>query len=320
MNIIKLIIIAAITLACDEAEFESAKQTEKKIEDATNNDASNGAEGLGELVSNGIIDVDGKPVDGDGNGVLDALEDKDGDGVLDGYVDTDGDGVKDSLPKEISDVIGAGGGGSAKIDGLATVYDCDFAKARGYLLEATETLVFEGNRPGGEPLANQCNWDGEDGGKAHGYKTWKKNLTVSSDRVLCAMEFSSAESMEYDDAIMLTINDKTVFWGNMNLSTLEMDQGLYKYDWGKLRGQDISNGSGSKAGCAEGSTSCQVPDTETTGNLSVIFSDAANIKLMKELETNGPNFQFRAFGDDDESKDCTHTGLNLKITYKYFEK
>ena len=68
--------------------------------------------------------------------------DRDGDGIPDVVGDYDGDGVADTA------------GGSAKVDGLAAVKHCDFAKDRGYLKTAEEIISYAGNfrTPG------QCKW------------------------------------------------------------------------------------------------------------------------------------------------------------------
>ena len=82
--------------------------------------------------------------DKDNDGIPDYLEDNNGDGIPDGFVDTDGDGIPDALPEGLAEVVG--GGGSAVIDGLVSVTDCDIAKARGYLKTDTKVISYEGNR------------------------------------------------------------------------------------------------------------------------------------------------------------------------------
>ena len=41
---------------------------------------------------------------------------------------------------------------------------------------------------------------------------------------------------------------------------------------------------------------------------------------MSDIEESGGVFDLITFGDNNEEVDCTHTGLDLEITYKYYEK
>lgn len=312
-KIFNFIVLSIFVIACSDSEFNS--NSAKKASNKASADASNALPDL------------------DNNGIPDALEDKDGDGIPDGYIDTDGDGVPDALPKGFVDTDGdgkvdsisgsasktsdsiSGSTSTAKIEGLASVTDCDIAKAKGFLNNGVEVLKYEGN----SGFKKQCNWSGEDAGRVHGRKKWDKTLEFSPTMVVCSMEFSSSGRIEYDDAILLTLNDKALLWGSLEITKLNKVDGLYQYDFSMLKGAR-QGGDLAQHSCVDGFTSCEVPKTETVGDLRLSFNEETNLKLMKTVEEVGAKFTLRAFGDDDPDKDCTHSGLDLTVKYTYFNK
>lgn len=286
-----------LVMGCSESSFQG---NASKVEDDRNSsdDLKNGGFTVGQ--------------DNDNDGIPDYLDDNNGDGIPDGYVDTDGDGIPDALPEGLAEVVG--GGGSAVIDGLVSVTDCDIAKARGYLKTDTKVISYEGNRD----KENECSWEGEDGGRVHGYKSWKKDIGFSDGIVVCEMELNTAtDKLYYDDGFLITLNDKALIWGTIDATKLDKVDGFRVYDWDKLKKSELSS---KNSDCADGKVKCEVPPTQKEGKLDFSLNREMNLKLMKDIEAKGAKLTLRGFGDNDEKIDCTHSGIDLNVVYKYFEK
>ena len=224
-------------------------------------------------------------------------------------------GADYSEPGEDSSSIGNGSKpiGSAKADGLASVNDCATARAKGYLKRDHANINFTSNHP----LRYQCNWFAKYDTKVGGIQEWRQRFNVPSGRVICKIDFQGSGSMVYDDAILLTINNKHLFSGSLGLGRLPFIDGF------KIYNPNLVIGSRTDAPnyCASGHIVCNLPPTETAGNIDVRFNDDVNMKIMREVESlGGADFTFRAFGDDDPKIDCRHTGINMKTNNEYFNK
>lgn len=215
--------------------------------------------------------------------------------------DFDGDGVSDTA------------GGLASVDGLAAVKHCDLAKERGYLKEATELITYDDNFR----MPKQCLWDELINGQIRGQREEPKSFSVDSRRVICSMDLSSSKEIQFDDSIILSLNDNILFWGNVNEEVFEVKDNIYQYDWMRLKGSSMQSVGG---GCVEGSTACEIPKHDVPGTLNISFSEAINKTIMQDVEEKGATFVLRSFGDNDDNVDCSHTEIDLQIKYTYFEK
>ena len=86
-------------------------------------------------------------------------------------------------------------------------------------------------------------------GHIRGYKEWPKTFSVENNRVICAMEFDSNKELQFDDSLILSINDNILFWGNVQEEVFEQKDGIYQYDWNKLRDSSMGTVGG---GCGMG--------------------------------------------------------------------
>lgn len=302
-NVKVLLVTGLLVLGCSETNFSGNLSKNKKSSSADARSSD-----LGDVVGAGLP----AEYDKDKNGIADFLEDKNGDGYPDGWVDTNGDGVPDKLPEELSEVVGGATGSG--LEGLASVTDCDIAKAKGLLSTDTTSVRFEDNRS----RSNVCEWDGEDGGRIHGRASWEKSVDFPSSYVICSMVLKSPVSkFYYDDGLLLTLNEKALLWGSVQAKNLDLVDGFRVYNWDRLYRTKISS---SHSGCLDGSTVCEVPETQKEGSIALAFNDEVNKKLMKEIESKGAKITLRGFGDNDERIDCTHSELNLEIVYQFFKK
>jgi hypothetical protein len=227
--------------------------------------------------------------------------------------DLDEDGIPDVLGDENGDGIADSAGGSAKVDGLVKVDHCDIAKERGYLKTSNEIIEYKANFN----LGAQCKWEEMKNGHIRGYKEWPKTFSVNSERVLCKMEFDSNKELQFDDSLVLTLNDNILFWGNVQEEVFTQKDGIYQYDWKKIYDSSMGSVGG---GCVMGATTCVIPSHDTPGAIKLAFNDDLNDVIMKDVEDKGALFTLRAFGDNDDAVDCSHTGVELNVTYTYFEK
>lgn len=323
MNFLRFFILCISMLivgyGCSNASFDSSQRKVDKSDDSRD-----GLEGIGEV--SGSIEIPDE-YDSNNDGKADFLDDADGDGYPDGWVDTDGDGIPDDLPDNLKEIIGAASStdgesptisGSAKEDGLVEVNDCDLAKARGYLKTASKAVNYSSN----SSKDYECDWDGGDGSsdaaKTHGVKAWKKNLDFGSDKVICSMKFKTPkQKFKYDDAILITMNEKALLWGTLKATEMPKVDGFRIYSWKAVFGNRLSS---DYNGCVDGALECEVPKTDSTGSIKLALDDVMNKKLMKDVEMNGAELTLRAFGDNDKDIDCRHSGIDLEIEYQYFDK
>ena len=197
---------------------------------------------------------------------------------------------------------------------MTNVRHCKFAAERGYLVTETKTISYQSNWR----LGSQCTWDGMINGQIRGYKEWPEVFEIASDRVVCDMKLTSGSNLQYDDSIVLSLNDNVLAWGNLDISNVFDTVGnIYQYDLNKIIGASMQDES---VGCVEGATECVMPSHDIPGNIKIAFSDELNEKIMLDVEAKGATFTLRAFGDNDAAVDCSHTGVNLDITYSYFVK
>jgi hypothetical protein len=183
----------------------------------------------------------------------------------------------------------------------------------GYLKEASLNVNFASNHG----LRYQCSWAAKYDTKVGGIAEWKHTVSVPGDRVICKMDFESNGALIYDDAILLSLNEKILFTGSLGTGKIPFVDGFMMFHWPSI----IGSRTDAPSRCAPGHTACTIPPTETVGTLKVAFNDDFNKKLMTDVESKGSaEFALRAFGDDDPKIDCRHAGLNVVVKYKYFEK
>lgn len=190
---------------------------------------------------------------------------------------------------------------------------CAAGLADNTLKEAKRILKFETNAQ----KSNQCRWlKSKKNGQIRGLRKDPKALAIPTSQVVCSMALSSMNEFRYDDAIILTLNDMALAWGNLQIEKLDNVEGAYVFNEDKI----IGSGLDGKQGCIDGHDQCEIPKHDNKGKLAISFQDEVNQKIMSDIEESGGVFDLITFGDNNEEVDCTHTGLDLEITYKYYEK
>ena len=153
--------------------------------------------------------------------------------------------------------------------------------------------------------------------KIHGRASWDVNVDFPQDIVVCQMQLSAPSSNTYyKDGLMITLNDKVLLSGSVDTGNLDFEDGFKVYDWSKLRGEAFGS---EYSSCPDGAT-CEIPDAKSNETLSLSLNDELNAKLVKDIESKkGAKVTLYAFGDNDKT-DCTHSLIELKMTYLYFQK
>jgi hypothetical protein len=192
--------------------------------------------------------------------------------------------------------------------------ECEKGLADGTLMEEKKIITFDANKG----MPNQCTWLApKKDGHVRGYRADPKALAIPSGHVVCSMALKSESKLTYDDSLLLTFNDKALLWGNLEIMKLDATDGIYTFNKDKIQDSTIKSG---EVGCMEGHDACKVPGTDTEGDLALTFKEDANKKITEEVELNGAVFSLLTFGDNNPEVDCTHSGLELEVTYMYYLK
>ncbi len=135
--------------------------------------------------------------------------------------------------------------------------------------------------------------------------------------VLCDLKMTTVSpELQYDDFIVLTINDRVLMSSNQEiLKFLDYDTS-YQWNFKKARGNmlDFSG----QAYCFGNELSlCEIPETDTFGKLKLDFNSEVMAQLASNLKTKDTlNFQLISTGDNDPD-DCLHSDFSLSYELKY---
>lgn len=135
--------------------------------------------------------------------------------------------------------------------------------------------------------------------------------------VLCELKMTTVSpELQYDDFILLTMNDRVLMSSNVEILNLLDFDSSYKWDFMKARGNFIEFSG--PAYCLGNELSlCEVPETDTFGNLKLDFSAQVMTGLAKSMELgNTLRFQLISTGDNDPD-DCLHSDFSLSYELKY---
>ena len=173
------------------------------------------------------------------------------------------------------------------------------------------------------PARQDCPWgEGDNDAARDGFTTARVTESFSVDMPafadLCAISISSTtEDLLFDDHVTLTLGDWILMGGasGYDISLFEEVDGLYRYDWSRLRGAAFNPDRKAPTYCLGGADSvCEVPHTEQQGPLSLDFSSTVMAPLMAAFaDAHALPFALHTFGDNDAG-DCAHTDMVLTVT------
>lgn len=146
---------------------------------------------------------------------------------------------------------------------------------------------------------------------------------------ICSLNLDSqSDVITYDDFLVLTIEDRVLFSSNKRLvGFFSEDNGVYSFDFSKVKDKALGgNGKSDEAAWTDtqyclGGGKCDIPRTEKEGNFDVKFEpkNFAPISLAINGKSSVP-VTLNTTGDNDSTKDCKHTEINLKATIKFLPK
>ena len=94
-----------------------------------------------------------------------------------------------------------------------------------------------------------------------------KALAIPTSQVVCSMALSSMNEFGYDDAIILTLNDMALAWGNLQIEKLDNVEGAYVFNEDKI----IGSGLGGKQGASMATINAIFKSTIKRSKLAISF-------------------------------------------------
>ncbi len=144
-----------------------------------------------------------------------------------------------------------------------------------------------------------------------------KDLSIPAGATLCDMEFAFQEqTFEYDDHVILTLNDKILMTtGADMLSLLDADGAGYTYNWEKLKGKrhDVGN---TRIYCNGSGSSCSLPQTDIAGKINLDFPKAVIQKIITIAPKSTNQIKLITTGDNDAG-DCRHEAVSFQVKAIY---
>ena len=182
-----------------------------------------------------------------------------------------------------------------------------------------------------------CSW-GEDGnmeatnGLFSARVEQLEQLEMPDDAVICDMGFDfsggilpgQVQFMVYDDHFFFTFNDIVLAasYGPV-VERLQEEDGMYSYEWNPVSGVDYHAEESYDPYClgdGTGESTCDIPDTEVEGPISLSYSEELVSQLsLSAIEDQRFDFGFVTTGDDNAESDCMHEEFGFTIEVPYLQ-
>ncbi|MEQ1875237.1 MAG: hypothetical protein ABL958_01235 [Bdellovibrionia bacterium] len=147
-----------------------------------------------------------------------------------------------------------------------------------------------------------------------------KAFTLPAGSTLCDLDFNfTVQQFRFDDMFILTLNRK-VLASSYNYSPKFQKFGpLDHYDWASIVGMEwVTSQEGIFCqGLGTSGTTCQWPQTDTPGAISMEFP-AATIRTIMAVDPASSNhtFEIISIGDNDDL-DCEHSDITFTVNASY---
>ncbi len=181
-----------------------------------------------------------------------------------------------------------------------------------------------------------CSWGkGDNLEPANGYFTARVEevvaLEMPEDAVICDMSFAFSgivpgdiQVMVYDDHFFFTFNDIVLAASyGPAVEALEETDGLRQYAWEPIAGMEYHTEDSYSSYCLgedEGEATCDIPDTEVEGEISLSYSDSIVSELsLRAIEDERYDFSFITTGDDNPNSDCMHEEFSFTVDVPYLQ-
>lgn len=136
---------------------------------------------------------------------------------------------------------------------------------------------------------------------------------------ICEISIESAKNalLHYDDMLVLSIESNAIFVStDALLPFMEQKDNVYQWDFSRVVGKKPRD-FGGKSYCIGDAAGCVIPDTDKTGPVAISLPNSKIAPISVAIQgKSAVSMNLTALGDNDDS-DCSHTQLDLKVTFKY---
>ena len=183
-------------------------------------------------------------------------------------------------------------------------------------------------------MTEPCPWGEDDNGtptKALISARVEQSVSLDlDDVVLCDIDMDmtglvpdEVQLMEFDDHFFFTFNDIVMASSNEPLvSNLPTDDGMPVYEWESVFGQPYDNYAAPYClGEEDGDADCEIPQTHTTGPISLDFGEDVITELsVRAFDDDRYDYGFVVTGDDNADSDCRHAEFGFTVEVEYLEE
>ena len=218
--------------------------------------------------------------------------------------------------------------GKVSIEDLEDAGDIEDACDEYELEELTLEVVFPA-QTGTCPWGEDNNMDPESGVFTARIEELQQ-LELPEQSVICDMAFDfsglvpgEVQFLTYDDHFFFTFNDIVLAasYGPVVEDLEPVDGGMYRYAWTPISGVDYHAEEEFDPYClgdGTGESTCDIPDTEVEGPISLNYSEELVSQLsLSAIEDERYDFGFITTGDDNEDSDCKHEEFGFTIEVPY---
>ena len=217
--------------------------------------------------------------------------------------------------------------GKVRLEDLEDAGDIEDACDEYELESVTLEVVFPAQTAG-------CSW-GDDGNLPpdNGLFTARieelQQLEMPEQSVICDMGFDftgivpgQVQVLTYDDHFFFTFNDIVLAasYGPI-VDSLPEEDGMRLYEWSAISGVDYHADETYDAYClgdGTGESTCDIPDTEVEGPISLAYSEELVSQLsLSAIEDERYDFGFVTTGDNNSESDCMHEEFGFTIEVPY---
>lgn len=173
------------------------------------------------------------------------------------------------------------------------------------------------------PEVQKCSWgtNGNLGRKdtyVQAIEGQKATIELPINAQLCELGIGSvATTIQYDDFMLLTLNNQVLLTSNKELLVGMQDDAAYAWDFSKIRGKQIDFDAAPY--CLGDASLCKIPVTDVKGAFQFSIDPNSLGKLAaNSVDKKKLDFALYATGDNDD-RDCWHTAFTLDFTLNYVE-
>ncbi len=144
-------------------------------------------------------------------------------------------------------------------------------------------------------------------------------LKLDPKAIVCKMEVVfDTQNVSFKDELVLAYSGVVLASSKDFSSRFPKKYGMSMYSWPALVSSPYNKGEDSRfcAGKESSEGSCQIPASETPGNLNMNFADSLFQRIEAYTTPDCRGFTLVTTGDNDEN-DCRHSDIGFKVKVQY---